>query len=96
MERTQELLRGSAVHWMAKVKEAVFADNEDKDVKKIKTKYHNMKTSWKAAKKLQEESGFGVKEVFSLRAESILQEYQLETLSVFNCFYESISFFIYL
>jgi len=53
MEESQELLRGSAVHWMAKVKEAVFAGNEDKDVKKIKTKYHNMKNSWKAAKKLQ-------------------------------------------
>jgi len=95
MEENQELLRGSAVHWMAKVKEAVFADNEDKDVKKIKTKYHNMKTSWKAAKKLQEESGFGVKEVFSLTGErnNILQEYQLATLSVFGCSHE---FFIHL
>jgi len=62
MEENQELLRGAAVVWMAKVKEAIFADNRDKDVKKIKFKYHNMKNSWKAAKKLQEESGFGVKE----------------------------------
>jgi len=62
MEGNQELRRGAAVYWMKKAKEAVFADNEDIDVKKIKSKYHNMKNSWKAAKKLQEESGFGVKE----------------------------------
>jgi hypothetical protein len=42
---------------MTKVKNAVFADNDDIDVK-IKSKFHNMKTSWKAAKKLQEQSGF--------------------------------------
>ena len=62
MEENQELLRGSAVLWMGKAKEAVFADNVDKDVKKIKSKYHNMRTAWKAAKKLQEQSGFGVRE----------------------------------
>jgi hypothetical protein len=62
IEENQELLRGAALHWMTKVKEAVFADNDNIDVKKIKSKYHNMKTSWKAAKKMQEESGFGVKE----------------------------------
>lgn len=32
MEENQELLRGAAVVWMAKVKEAIFADNRDKDV----------------------------------------------------------------
>jgi hypothetical protein len=62
MEENRELLRGAALPWMTKVKEAVFANNDDIDVKKIKSKYHNMKASWKAAKKLQEASGFGVKE----------------------------------
>ena len=63
MEENRELLRGT-IHWMTKAKDIknVFADNEDKDIKKIKSKYHNMRNSWKAAKKLQEQSGFGVKE----------------------------------
>ncbi|KAN0069405.1 hypothetical protein V8E54_012420 [Elaphomyces granulatus] len=62
MEENQEVRRGAAVYWMKKAKQAVFADNEDIDVKKIKSKYHNMKNSWKAAKKLQEGSRFGVEE----------------------------------
>jgi hypothetical protein len=62
MEHNQELLRGSTNTWTRKLKDTVFADYEHIDVKKIKAKYHNFRTSWKAAKKLQDQSGFGLKE----------------------------------
>ena len=62
LEDNQQLLRGSITFWATKAKEAVFADNENIDIKKIKSKYHNMKYSWNAAKKMQEQSGFGMKE----------------------------------
>ena len=62
LEDNQLLLRGSTALWTAKAKETLFADNDDIDAKKIKSKYHNMKNSWKAAKTMQEQSGFGVKE----------------------------------
>jgi hypothetical protein len=52
MEENQEPLRSSTVLWTVKAKEALFADNSDIDVKKIKAKYHNMKNSWKAAKEI--------------------------------------------
>lgn len=55
-------LRGSTALWTARAKEAIFANNEDIDAKKIKSKYHNMRNSWKAAKIMQEQSGFGLKE----------------------------------
>jgi hypothetical protein len=51
---------GPSTHWTRKVKEAVFADDEHIDVKKIKTK--NMRKGWKAAKEMQEQSGFGLRE----------------------------------
>jgi hypothetical protein len=64
MEDNRELLRSSSSTklWTKKAKEAAFANNEDISVKKIKSKYHNMKTAWQAAKRLQEHSSFGVRE----------------------------------
>lgn len=63
MEDNRELLRGSTLLWTMKAKEALFNDEDSEiDAKKIKSKYHNMKNSWKAAKKLQDQSGFGWKE----------------------------------
>jgi hypothetical protein len=62
MEDNQELLRGSTAHWTRRVKETVFTDDEHIDVKKIKAKYHNMRRGWKAAKEIQEQSGFGLGE----------------------------------
>jgi hypothetical protein len=43
LEDNQQLLRGSSTLWATKAKEALFADNEDVDVKKIKSNFHNMK-----------------------------------------------------
>ena len=40
LEDNQQLLRGSSTLWATKAKEALFADNEDVDVKKIKSKFH--------------------------------------------------------
>jgi hypothetical protein len=57
LEENRELIRGSTKVWTSRVKEAVFDDNPDIDAKKIKSKYHNMKSAWQAAKKLQEQSG---------------------------------------
>jgi hypothetical protein len=62
MADNRELLGGSTKLWTSRAKAAVFADNQNVDVKKIKAKYHNMRAGWKAAKKLQEQSGFGVTE----------------------------------
>ena len=62
MEDNQELLRGSTNRWIAKVKEEIFAGVDHIDLKRIRSKYHNMKAAWKAAKQLQEQSGFGLKE----------------------------------
>jgi len=62
LEDNRELLRGSTRLWTIRAKEVVFADNQNVDIKKIKSKYHNMRASWQAAKKLQEQSSFGVRE----------------------------------
>ena len=59
VEDNRELLRGSTQLWTTR---ALFADNQSINSKKIKSKYHNMKASWQAAKKLQEQSGFGIRE----------------------------------
>ena len=61
MEDNQELLRGATNTWARKIKEVVFPDLNHIDIK-IKSKYHNLRNSWKATKQLQDQSGFGLKE----------------------------------
>ena len=62
MEENPQLLHGSIHTWTQKLKEAVFTDSNHIDLKNIKAKYYNMRTSWRAAKQLQDQSGFGLKE----------------------------------
>ena len=66
MEDNRELLRGSTRLWTIKVKETVFANNENIDINKIKSKYHNMKAAWKAAKQMQEQSVLVLKKMSAL------------------------------
>ena len=62
IEDNQELLRGATSMWARKLKEIVFTNSDYIDIKKIKAKYHNLRNSQKAVKKLQDQSGFGLKE----------------------------------
>lgn len=61
MEENEESLRGRQAAWHKDVKDQVFADNEEITVKRIKEKVQNMRSSWKLARKLREQSGSGVK-----------------------------------
>jgi hypothetical protein len=47
LEENRELIRGSTKVWTSRVKEAVFDDNPDIDVKKIKSKYEKCMASCK-------------------------------------------------
>ena len=62
MEDNQELLRRATSLWNRKIKEIVFTNSDYIDIKKIKAKYHNLKTVQKAVKQMQEQSGFSLKE----------------------------------
>ena len=62
MEENQEDIRGSTIKWTTHLKESVFADAEHIDIKRIKSKFHNMKSSWQRAKQMQDQSGFGLTE----------------------------------
>lgn len=59
MEENSELIQGPANSWTARLKETVFKDEDHIDVKRIKFKFHNMRTSWQRAKQMREQSGFG-------------------------------------
>lgn len=62
MEENSELLQGPTNGWTSRLKETVFKDEDRIDVKRIKFKFHNMRTSWQRAKQMQERSGFGLTE----------------------------------
>ena len=62
MEENHERLRGRPADWIYKVKEDIFPDNEHITAKIVRDKYTNMKKSWKVAKAMQEQSGFGLRE----------------------------------
>jgi len=61
MEENQQSLRGKQTVWYKDVKEQVFGDNEDITVKRVGEKVQNMKNAWRNARKLQEQSGGGVR-----------------------------------
>jgi hypothetical protein len=61
MEENQQSLRGKQSAWHKDVKEQLFGDNEDITVKRIGEKVQNMKGAWRNARKLQEQSGEGVR-----------------------------------
>ena len=52
MEENQEDIRGSTIKWTTHLKESVFADAEHIDIKRIKSKFHSMKSSWQQAKQM--------------------------------------------
>jgi len=58
MEDNQEQLRGKQIAWH---KEQVFGAEEHITVKGISEKMGNMKKTWKDAKAVQAQSGWGVK-----------------------------------
>ena len=55
METHRQQLRGPTNMWTGQAKEAINLDHID--ARKIKSKYHNFRTAWKWAKKMQLESG---------------------------------------
>ena len=63
MEDNQQHLRGKQMAWYKLVKEEVFAGDDYMHitVKKIADKVFNIKRSWKEAKAMQEQSGWGAK-----------------------------------
>lgn len=61
MEENRESLKGKQVAWHKDIKEQIFATDKHITVKKITDKAGNMKRTWKAAKAMQEQSGWGVK-----------------------------------
>ena len=60
MEEHQEVLRGKQTAWFKDIKEQEFPDDEHITIKKISDKVNNMKKAWKAAKGMQERSGWGL------------------------------------
>ncbi|KAF8436722.1 hypothetical protein BGX38DRAFT_1325945 [Terfezia claveryi] len=61
MEENQQSLRGKQSAWHKDIKEQIFGANEDITVKRIGEKVQNMKIAWRNARKLQEQSGEGVR-----------------------------------
>ncbi|RPB18712.1 hypothetical protein L211DRAFT_692041 [Terfezia boudieri ATCC MYA-4762] len=59
--RKKQSLRGKQLAWYKDVKEQVFGDNEDITVKRIGEKVQNMKIAWRNARKIQEQSGEGLR-----------------------------------
>ena len=62
MEENHERLRGKPADWINRVKEEVFSENNHITAQKVRDKYGNLKKAWKDAKKMQEQSGFGLRE----------------------------------
>ena len=62
MEVNPGQLRGKQSVWHKEVKDAEFADSQVISVKRVRDKATNLKVQWKAAKALQERSGWGLRE----------------------------------
>lgn len=60
IEENEPATRGSIATWAKHAKEEAFPEDENIDVKKIKSKFHNLKSSYKAARVVLEQSGYGV------------------------------------
>jgi len=61
MEDNQEQLRGKQIAWHKQVKEWLFGAEEYITVKRISEKMGSMKKTWKDAKAMQAQPGWGVK-----------------------------------
>lgn len=59
IEQNEPVTRNPVSTWSKRVKEEAFPDNDNIDLKKIKSKYHNMRSSYKTAKAILERSGYG-------------------------------------
>ena len=82
VEENQEAIRGSTLTWTARLKDTVFGEEDHIDQKRIKTKFHNMKNSWKAAKQMQNQSGFGLTEADCVSSVNGLNPAKISILSL--------------
>ena len=62
MEVNPDQLRGKQSVWHKEVKDAEFADSQIISVKRVRDKATNLKVQWKAAKALQERSGWALRQ----------------------------------
>jgi hypothetical protein len=62
MHDNRSLLRGKQTEWQKQVAEEEFANDPHITQQKVTNKINNMKKAWKAAKAMQEQSGWGLRE----------------------------------